>query len=216
MCRNIDDVAYGREQWSVTVPNTRSSSYTTNLNAYTLALEKRKNAITEAEAVLARARLDALKENAEPREEALARAEATIAQAQARLEALVAEKAHRTLTAPFSGTISKVDMTVGENSQNSSLTLVSNGAFELSVRIPEIDITRVHEGDSARAHFDAAPNEPLPLHVHFISPIATEIDGVSYYEALLSFDTTPAWLRGGFNADVDIITDTVEGVLRLP
>lgn len=208
--------SYGNRRWNITIPNKRSSAYVTNLNAYELAIKKRENAIAEAEAAYTQAKLAEAEKNSLPRDEALRRADATIVQARARYEALRAEKINRNIVAPFPGTISSVTLTTGESSGGGSITLVSDKGFELSVRIPEIDITKIALGDTARVILDAHPEEILTAKVGFISPIATEIDGVSYYEALLYFERTPDWLRGGFNADVDIVTDTLSDALRLP
>ncbi len=211
-----DDVSYGNQVWTIDIPNKRSSAYVTNLNAYELAVEKRKNTIAAAKESYGQAVLAEAEKNSIPRDEAIRRANANIEQARARYEALRAEKTQRTIVAPFPGTISNVTLTTGESSGTGSITLVSDRGFELSVRIPEIDITKITLGDTARIMLDARPEEVLTAKVSFISPVATEIDGVSYYEALLYFETTPDWLRGGFNADVDIITDSLSNVLRLP
>jgi hypothetical protein len=94
--------------------------------------------------------------------------------------------------------------------------MTANDAYELKIRVPEIDITKIAEGDRAFASFDAKADEHVPLSIEFISPLPTEIDGVSYYEALLSFEQAPDWMRTGLNADVDIVIEEAQGVLTLP
>lgn len=210
------DTSYGMQRWTIEIPNKRSSSYVTNLNAYTLAMKKRDTAITAAQDALESAQKSAAFDNATPRSEALARAEAVIAQADARIAAIKADIEDRTIRAPFSGTVTAVPLLPGETAEQKGITMVANNAFELTVRIPEIDITKVSLGDSARVVLDARQSETLTAHVTFISPLATLIDGVSYYEAHLTFDATPEWMRGGLNADVDILTDSRSNVLRLP
>ena len=56
----------------------------------------------------------------------------------------------------------------------------------------------------------------LQAEIVVISPVATEIDGVAYFEAKLHLLEEPNWLRSGLNADVDIIIAKKESVLRLP
>lgn len=209
-------ISYGSQKWQIEVPNKRSSAYVTNLNAYELAIEKRKNTIAAAQDAYTKAQLSESQKNSAPRDEAISRANANIAQARARLEALNAERANRSIVAPFTGTISNVHLTTGETSLGGTINLVSQNTSKLSVRIPEIDITKVTLGNTARVHLDARPNETLTAKVGFISPVATEVDGVSYYEALLFFDQAPDWLRGGFNADIDIVTESHNNTLRLP
>jgi hypothetical protein len=74
----------------------------------------------------------------------------------------------------------------------------------------------VSVGQSARIIFDAAPDDIQSATVNFISPLPTEIGGVSYYEVKLLLDQIPPWLRGGLNADVDIVTARKDAALRLP
>ena len=138
-------------------------------------------------------------------------------QATARLDRIHARIADRTLRAPFPGIISSIETLRGESVTTLPVvTLVANNAFNITVRIPEIDITRVQVGQEAHAIFDARPEETIPATVTFIAPIATMIDGVAYFEAVLTFPYNPPWLRGGLNADVDIITETRDKVLRMP
>jgi len=211
-----DDVSYGNQDWTIEIPNTRSTSFVTQSNAYSLALEKQKTAVAVAKDELVQASAGRALENATPRDEALARANANIEQASARIEVIDADIENRTIRAPFSGTITDVSFLVGETSDAKKMTLVAKNSYELTVRIPEIDITKVSIGDLARVSLDANASEILTAHITFISPLATEIDGVSYYEAHLTFDTTPDWFRGGLNADVDIVTDIRNDALKLP
>ena len=52
--------------------------------------------------------------------------------------------------------------------------------------------------------------------IDYLSPNATTIDGVAYYEARLVLNNNPTWLRSGLNADIDIIVGTNENSVRLP
>jgi multidrug efflux pump subunit AcrA (membrane-fusion protein) len=104
----------------------------------------------------------------------------------------------------------------GEANGNNAITLVSRDAFSLTVRIPEIDITQVHMGQKAEVRFDAEPGETIEGTVAFVAPIATQIDGVAYFEATIHFEAPPEWMRSGLNADVDIVTHEERDVLRVP
>ncbi len=210
------DESYADAKWVVEIPNKRSASYAANQNAYTLAQEKRKNAIAAAEDALAQAQKNESLDNALPRNEALLRADANIRQAESRIDSIQADMEQRIIRAPFDGVVSNVSFLPGEENTKGTIELTSEKGFELKVRIPEIDITKVALNNKARVRLDARDNETLMASVGFISPTATEIDGVSYYEALLYLEQIPEWLRGGLNADVDIVTNHVENVLRLP
>lgn len=211
------DESYNIQDWTITIPNTRSSSYATNLNTYELALQQQKNNVAAKEQALDLALREQTLENADPRAEALQRANASVLQATARLAAVDSRIADRTLRAPFPGTISSIDVLSGETVSTAPIvTLVGTGAFELTMRIPEIDITKVTIGQKTRVIFDARPEEPQDAEIAFISPLATEIDGVAYFEATVRFPNPPVWLRGGLNADINIIVDEQNDVLRIP
>jgi hypothetical protein len=52
--------------------------------------------------------------------------------------------------------------------------------------------------------------------ITFISLQATEIDGVSYFDAYMMMDQQPDWMRSGLNADIDIVLSEKTGTLRIP
>jgi HlyD family secretion protein len=121
------------------------------------------------------------------------------------------------MVAPFAGTITSVDIFPGETvTATPVVTLLAESAFELTARIPEIDIGKLAIGQTVRSVFDAVPDETLTGSIEFISLKATEIDGVAYYEAIITMEQTPIWLRSGLNADVDIVIAQAADVLRVP
>jgi len=208
---------YSNSVWIVEIPNTASASYTTNQNTYTLAQTNAASTITLAEQDLAVAIANQTNTNAPARQEAIARANADVAAAQARLARIDATLADRTLTAPFAGMVSKLDILPGETvDTNPVVTLIADGDFELTARIPEIDIGKLLVGQSANVTFDARANETLTAAIEYIAFEATEIDGVAYYEARLKLETEPVWLRSGLNADIDIIINESTDALRIP
>ena len=208
--------SYNTSDWRITIPNTESSTYTTVMNAYLLAKEQETSAVAAAETALTKAEREAVLANALPREEALTRANAEVTKAGARLAQIEARLAERTLAAPWAGTVRDIDMTVGEVSTNRSISLITESAYVLTVRIPEIDITHVVLEQDADVVFDARPDEVVRAQVRYLAPSATEIDGVAYFEAKLGFDTPPPWLRSGLNADVDIIVGESTDTLMVP
>lgn len=212
-----DGSVYTRSTWVIEIPNTKSASYLSNKNAYELARNQAKNAIEAAAQAVTLAEQEATLANADPRIEALQRANAAIAQAEARLARVNAEIADRTLFAPFAGIVTDVSVIAGESVTTAPIvTLLAEDTFNLTARIPEIDIAKVQEGQTAEVVFDANSTEIVEVTIGFISPIATEIDGVAYYEAVLQFKETPSWIRAGLNADIDILVQKVNDTLRIP
>ncbi len=212
-----DGVSYGGSVWHIAIPNTESTSYVTNKNAYDLAVTTRENAIHAATQALELAEKTATLTIANPREESVIRKEAQVTQAEAQLASIGAQIQDHILRAPFDGTVTHLDLAPGEIvTTEPVLTMVSEGYFEIEAIIPEINITKIAVGQKADVVFDAAPTEPLTATIIHISPVATEIAGVSYFETTLILDDPKPWVRGGLNADINIIIEKHEDVLRIP
>jgi RND family efflux transporter MFP subunit len=211
------DSNYSRTVWFVDIPNQKSPVYVQNRNAYALSVTQAESAIANAQQVVTLAQANATNNNAAPRSEALVRANAAISQAQAQLAKIDATIRDRVLRAPFSGTVTEIDVLPGETVTSAPvLTLLGGSNFEITARIPEIDIGKLLTGQTAELVFDARSTEVLTGTVDYISLEATEIDGVAYYEAVIVLPETPTWLRSGLNADIDIITEESLGNLRIP
>ncbi len=208
---------YTNSTWQVDIPNKRSSSYTTNYNNYLLTMSQAENAIALAEQALALATAETTNQNAPARAEAVIRAEAAVTQATARLARVDTAIRESTLTAPFAGTVITVAVLPGETVSTAPVvTLLASDEFDVKARIPEIDISKLVTGQAVEMLFDARTTEIITGVVTFISPEATVIDGVAYYEATITFDDMPAWMRSGLNADIDIIINQTTEELRIP
>jgi HlyD family secretion protein len=208
---------YGNSTWTIELPNTRSSSYATLNNAYELTLTQADNAIKAATAALRLAEDQANLNLAPARSEEVTGASATAEQARARIAAAEARLANLSISAPFSGTVTAVEATLGEVSgPGTTISVLADDGLLLKARIPEIDITKLALNQKITAVFDARDNETLTGELSYISPIATQIDGVAYFETHIELDQNPDWLRAGLNADIDIILEERSDVTRLP
>ncbi|MFT7507185.1 MAG: HlyD family secretion protein [Acidimicrobiales bacterium] len=212
-----DGDSYASSQWAVRVPNTLSSTYVTYKNAYDLALAQQKQNVKTAQDALTLAQGNKVLANAAPSTAAVQQVDASIYSAQARIEQINAQIADLSIMAPFDGMITDVDVRPGETAGASPvMTLLASDAFELKARIPEIDITKVIQGQHTKIVFDAKSNETLKGTITFVSPLATEIDGVAYFETTIEIEETPLWIRSGLNADIDIVVSELQDILRIP
>ncbi len=208
---------YGNSDWKISIPNTLSSVYITNKNVYDLSLKTESNNIMAAEDALQLARTEANVANAVPRTETVSQSQANIRQAQAKIAAVDAQISDRSIVAPFNGIITDVSVLPGETATNIPvITILAEDAFELKARIPEIDIIKIQREQRVSIIFDAQPSEVLTGNVFYISPLATEIDGVAYFQTTITLENKPDWIRSGLNADVDIIVQEKENSLILP
>lgn len=208
---------YGNTTWIIPVPNTNSAGYITYKNAYELALEARDTAVAQATASLNLADASAARANQDATSFEGTQARSTISQARAAIAAIDAQIAEKSIIAPFDGIITDVDILPGETAGTAPIiTLLAEDAFSLTARIPEIDITKVVSGLKTEVVFDAQSEEKLTGVVDFVSPLATEIDGVAYFETTVSLTENPNWIRSGLNADIDIITTENADALLVP
>ena len=208
---------YHNSKWQIEVPNTRSSAYASLRSAYILTITQAENAIAAATDNLASAQNENALTTASARSEDVSEAAAAVTQAEARIAAIDARIVDRSIVAPFSGRVTRVDINKGELAPNTSaITVLADGSFSLKARIPEIDITKVLVGQKIEAIFDAQSSETLNGVITYVSPVALQIDGVAYFEVTIELAQSPSWLRAGLNADVDIITKQVDEVLRIP
>lgn len=211
------DMSYGDSKWEISIPNTASPRYAELLANYELAKSSAEKNIRAAQNELALAKAQADDDTAAPTTEELAAAQAVIKEAEATLASIDATLADNSIFAPFSGVVTNVDFSVGEvASLTTTITLIENTNHRLIARVPEIDIRKIYPGQTAEISFDANSEEMVTGTVDFVSPLATEIDGVAYYETFITMDDTPAWLRAGLNADIDIITAEEKNVPTLP
>ncbi len=209
---------FAGSRWEIIIPNQDNPQFITNQNAYQQIQITAESRIRLAEQELALAEATARNVTAPARAEAVARANAAIAQATARLNRIDALIEERTLRAPFAGTITAVDVQVGETaSAGSGITLVATADFTLVARIPEIDVSAIAVGQRAEVIFDANPTAPQAGTITYVAPTAVFINGVAFFEVRITLDEMPPWLRDGLNADVDIITaEAQEDIVRVP
>lgn len=212
-----DNETYHNTTWTIEIPNTRSAQYVALKNALDLAVTKRDNDIASAGEAVRLAEKKQSLENATPLSTDIKTAEARVVQARATLAEIEATLKDRSIVAPFAGQVTTVDILPGETAPATPvITLLAADAFEVIARVPEIDITKIALNQTARVVFDAKADEIKTGRVSYISPLPTTIDGVAYFEVKITFAEIPAWLRGGLNADIDIITGASADTSKIP
>jgi HlyD family secretion protein len=121
--------------------------------------------------------------------------------------------------APFAGIITRQEYRLGEtvSISDASISLIDDKALDIEVNIPEADIAEVKIGQDATVDLDAyGPDISFNAKVVAIDPGETIVDGVATYKATLHFLTQDERIRSGMTANVNILTNKHEGVLRVP
>lgn len=188
--------------WYLTIPNTKSSSYLANYNAYISAKEGANVTLTQTEVTA----------------EKIQAQRARVEQAEASLSTARNNLSKRSLRAPFSGTVTSVEVEVGEVASPgvAALSLISAGDFEIELNIPEADIANVEVGDQAIVTFDAYDDAEFTAEVISISPSAKLVDGVPSFETILRFLDGDERVKSGLSADAEIMAAVAEDVLFIP
>jgi multidrug resistance efflux pump len=164
------------------------------------------NTLAVAEENLSNARDDYEIWSKGPDPDELALAEARVKNANAALAAAQARLEDLELLAPFAGTVSEIDIRLGEWVTTGQPVLQIADLNHLVVEttdLNEIDAARVKVGSRVNVTFDALPDVQVQGTVKSLAPKASEGSGVNY-KAVIELDEVVEELRWGMTAFVDI------------
>ena len=192
--------------------NTALASY----NWYTGHPTEIQQAQFEADVELAQARLDdAEREYARlqdgPNSDDVAAARARVAAAEATLE-------QAWISAPFAGTVTRVDVRPGDQATPGGV------AFELAdlehllvdVDVSEVDINRIQVGQPASLSFDAILDRTYTGQVIEVGLVGTSVQGVVNFRVTVKLDDADALVRPGLTAAVNLVVEQIEDALLVP
>ena len=167
------------------------------------------------------AQLDEGREQAERGKADVRAAEARLRSAETAVHLAQDELTHVEIRAPFDGTVSQRFVEIGEEVSPGQplLELVSLSRLYVSAPIDERDAGRLQVGLPVRVTVDTYPGVIWRSRLTRISPVveaAKEQNRTQEIEADLPADTTRPHPRPGMTADVEIVLERREGVLRVP
>lgn len=158
-----------------------------------------------------------------------ANCEATISdikRAKAQIQVTKAGLERTVLKAPFSGVIGKITGEIGEYATPSPpgvptppvVDLIDDSCLYVSAPMDEVDAPKIKPGHPARITLDAMPEKVFQGKVRRIAPYVTEIEKQARtVDIEVEFTETPKnSLLVGYSADVEVILDNREDVLRVP
>lgn len=148
----------------------------------------------------------------------LANARLAVRQAELTQASAQQDLAETTLTAPFSGTVSDVQVAVGEpaGSGGALLTLVDDSKVDLGAQIDESDVTQIAVGQNATVSVDALGDRAFPGHVTAIAPTATLVSNIPIFYVTIEIDNADRALRGGMTGQATIVTRTIQDTFQVP
>lgn len=203
--------------WNVPIPNTSSSYYNANLNSYEAAKNTREATISTAQSAVDTAEAQLTLKLATARQPDIDSALADVITAQAGVESASAKLEKKILRAPADGTITKVDIKVGEIvvPQKEVVVLQDISNLYLEANVGEGSISTISLGQTVSVSYDAFPGQKYNASISSIDPSATE-SGTSINYKIKALISDVANIRPGMTANMAIVTAEVPSVLVLP
>lgn len=189
--------------------------------------EYQRNRELAADGIVTESLLDQLESAADTGAAACEAAAASVDTARAALAVLENELRKTVLTAPFDGVVAEVSIEVGEWTTPSPpalpvppvIDLLDSRATYISAPMDEVDSARIHPDQPARVTIDSHPGESFAGTVSRVAPYVLDVEAQNRtveIEVELEDRELAASLLPGTSADVEVILDVHEDVLRLP
>lgn len=164
---------------------------------------------------------------AKSRRAACEAARADVVQAQARVKVTKAEQNRTVLVAPFDGIVADIVGELGEYTTPSppgvatppAIDLIDPSCLYITAPMDEVDAPKVHIGQLARVTLDALPGKSLAGRVKRVAPYVVAVEKQARtVDVEVSLDNADdiKQLLVGYSADVEIVLDSRDNVLRIP
>jgi HlyD family secretion protein len=164
---------------------------------------------------------------ADARDAACATAKTDVVQAQERVNVTRVVQGRTVLVAPFDGTVAKIVGEVGEYSTPSppgvatppAIDLIDDSCLYVKAPMDEVDAPKIKVGQPVRITLDALPKKSFPGKVKRVAPYVSAVEKQARTVAIeATFDdpAAPGRLLVGYSADVEIILDVRQDVVRVP
>ncbi|MGN0972990.1 MAG: HlyD family efflux transporter periplasmic adaptor subunit [Aristaeellaceae bacterium] len=138
------------------------------------------------------------------------------------LQAVLACESSPYVIAEEAGTVHAVAVADGDSTVSSDgsgqapgFTLGTGGAVKMTVRVDEMDVSRLKVGQRAEITLDAFPAETFPATVTRISRVGEAAGSITTYAAELRLSGDSSLLEG-MNGSAVILSDSVQGAVLVP
>jgi len=123
-----------------------------------------------------------------------------------------------TLSAPFDGTVTAINVGIGETPAGPAVRMITADDLEVVINLDEADVRSLAVGQAATITLDAWPDSHATGKVTFISPesMGGQAGSVVDYEVRLSIDQNSLPLRAGLSVQATIHTFDQKNVLLVP
>jgi HlyD family secretion protein len=194
-------------QTALSAAQSAVTSAKTTVDALSTAITNASQAVASAQSSLDSANAMLALKKAPATSADLSIANAQVLSAQGSVDAAQANVDHTVLRAPSSGTITQVDIKLGEQAQalKEIMILQNVGELHAEADVSEADIASVAVGQSIDNTFDAlGPNQHFTSKVLTVNPASTVISGVVDYKVTGSLDNIPG-IKPGMTDNMTIL-----------
>jgi HlyD family secretion protein len=197
------------------------------LMAEEAARQAARQAALKQQGIAAEDQYDKANTQAKAQAAACSAAKSQVQVAEATAKVTRADLARTRLTAPFAGVVAEVNTELFEFVTPSpvgvptppAVDLIDDACPYVSAPIDEVDAPKIRAGQPVRVTVDAIPGKSFPGTVRRVAPYVLDVEKQARtVEAEVDFDK-PAevpWLLAGQTADVEVILERKDGVLRVP
>ncbi|MCX6764760.1 MAG: HlyD family efflux transporter periplasmic adaptor subunit [Candidatus Nealsonbacteria bacterium] len=212
-------------------PETLSSTYLSNLNAYTgktnsylvslLSIQRsfqdNKETVINAERTIREKELSLDKLKAGADELSIRAKKITVQQKEDALFTAKQNLADCSVRAPFDGVIATLNSKKGDPVTSGTVVATIITKQQLAeISLNEVDIAKVKIGQKVTLTFDAVSDLSITGEVVEINNIGTVSQGVVNYSVKIVFDTQDERIKPGMSVNTTIITDVKQNVLLVP
>jgi HlyD family secretion protein len=199
----------------------------TCLAAEQASRELQRNRTLADRRIISQNLLDQLENTAQTTAAACKAAEVGVSSAVSSIDVLNTELAKTVLRAPFDGVIAQLNTEVGEWITPSPpampipavIDLIDPSSIYISAPMDEVDSARIDTGQKVRVTIDPYPDRTFPGRVVRVAPYVVDIEAQNRtveIEVELDDDQFAAGLLPGTSADVEVILEVRDNVLRVP
>lgn len=205
--------------FTVTLPNTKAATYVTNLNAYNSALETKASALSSAQSLVSQREAELNLKRAAARPADIAAKEADVLAAQGRVASAEALYEDKIVRAPADGTITKIDIELGESPTPKEAVIVLQDIADLylEANVNESDVSLLELGQKVTFTTDAfGPEQSFVGTLSHIDPAPTTNGSVVNYKIKARIDEGADMIKTGMTANLSVLIAQKVGVRILP
>jgi HlyD family secretion protein len=175
------------------------------------SVDQAKASLAQAQANLAALTAPGTESDVSIQQSSIMQAEQTLKQAQLKLD-------QATLTAPFAGVVTAVNIVPGSTASSATvaISLIDRSTLHVDLKLSENDVANVQLNQPVDLTIDALKGWKATGTVSYIAPSAETSSGVVTYAVRVSFPDSDARVKVGMTANLTITTAKKDGVLLVP